>query len=69
MLHVIGNQKPQGRPFAINMALRKKNGDVIKMVYMEFDSASELYEAWAKNQVVRKKKSRADATTENATQE
>ena len=55
MLHVIGNQKPQGKPFAMNIAVHDIKGN-IKMKYIEAESGSELYQKWIETKGVPKKK-------------
>ena len=45
----IGTQKPQEKPFAINLAIRNANGEVTRYKYYEADSGDELYDIWEKH--------------------
>lgn len=42
----IGTQKPQGKTFAINVAVRNHKGDVVRYKQLETDDAAELHDFW-----------------------
>lgn len=45
----IGTQKPQGKTFAINVAIRNPRGEIVSYKSLETDSAAELFDFWQVN--------------------
>jgi len=56
----IGTQKPQGKPFAINLAIRNAKGEVTRYRYFEAESAAELFDIWQKNSTSPGRKKKAE---------
>jgi hypothetical protein len=64
----IGTQRPQGKAFAINMAVRNAKGEATRYKYYETDDAAELHDFFQQNSVrPRNKKKAITVETPNVT--
>jgi len=52
----IGTQKPQGKTFALNVAIRNPKGDVLRYKLLETDNAAELHDFWQQHSNTPRKK-------------
>ena len=60
----LGNQKPQGKPFAINLAIRNPKNGQVTYKYFEAESGAELHDFWQRHQPVDKKKKKVEEKTD-----
>lgn len=61
----IGTQKPQGKTFSLNLAIRDTRGRIMRYKSIETDSATELHDFWQFNSVQANKKRKVEENKES----